>query len=97
MSRLLVSILLLAMVTSSCRITWTDEDKDAFYQACTTEAMNWAGTQARAKTYCDCVFAKMVKKYPHEDDALEHIDSLGHDPDLLKCKVEFSDSGKAGN
>ena len=83
-------ILFLAILSASCKNTWSDEDKDAFYQACTEEANTWAGSPAKAKTYCDCVFEKMTRKYPHEEDALEHIDSLGKDPELLKCKDEVS-------
>jgi hypothetical protein len=82
--------LLLLILLASCKSSWNDEDKDAFYQACTDEAIHWAGTQERAKTYCDCVFGKMIKKYPNEEDALEHIDSLGKDPDLIRCKEEMS-------
>jgi len=82
------ALLAVIILSTSCKNTWSDEDKDAFYQSCTQEAITWA-TPAIAKTYCDCVFEKMTKKYPHEEDALEHIDSLGKDTDLLKCKEEI--------
>jgi hypothetical protein len=88
MKKLLPLLLLPIICATSCKQTWSSETKDSFYQACTEEAVHWAGTQDRAKTYCDCVFAKMVAKYPHEEDALEHIDSLAKDPDLIKCKEE---------
>lgn len=77
---------LLIMLVCSCRETWTRADKGAFYEACTDEANKWAGSPEQAKTYCDCVFEKMSRKYPHEDDALAHIDSLAKDPDLISCK-----------
>ena len=65
---------------------WSREDKATFYQACTEEAKPWTGSAEKAKTYCDCVFANMEKKYPNEEDALEHIDSLAKDSALLNCK-----------
>jgi hypothetical protein len=80
-------LLALIAFSASCK-TWSDEDKDAFNQSCTQEAITWAGTPAIAKSYCDCIFEKMTKKYPDENDALEHMDSLGKDPDLIKCKEE---------
>jgi len=82
--------LLLIILSASCKNTWNQEDKDAFYQACTEEARTWAGSQEKAKAYCDCVFAKMEKKYPNEEDALEHIDILAKDTDLIKCKEEIT-------
>ncbi len=82
---IVVSVLLLLVVTS-CKNTWSREDKATFYQACTEEAKPWTGSAEKAKTYCDCVFANMEKKYPNEEDALEHIDSLAKDSALLNCK-----------
>lgn len=79
----------MVMLSVSCKNTWNEEDKSAFYEACTGEAIRWAGTQEVAKTYCDCVFGKMEKKYPNEEDALEHIDVLAKDTDLIKCKEEI--------
>ena len=84
------ALFLLAILSTSCREKWNEEDKQAFYQACTEEAKkSWAPTDQIAKTYCDCVFDKMYKKYPHEEDALEHIDILAKDTDLIKCKEEI--------
>lgn len=76
----------LAFVAVSCRNTWSQEDKDAFYQACTDDAKTWAGSAGNVKTYCDCVFAKMEKKFPNENDALDHIDELTKDTSLLNCR-----------
>jgi hypothetical protein len=76
------------VVFASCRENWSRQTKDSFYTACTEEAVKWAGSEQKAKEYCDCVFAKMYKKYPHEEDALQHIDSLAVDPDLIGCKDE---------
>lgn len=87
MKRTLV-ITLLVLSVCSCKNTWSSADKDAFYEACTDEAIRWAGTKEHAKTYCDCVFGKMEAKYPNEDEALEHIDVLAKDTDLVKCKEE---------
>ena len=94
MKKLLPLLLLLIILTTSCRETWSSETKDSFYQACTDEAGKWSGTPERAKTYCDCVLGKMMAKYPHEEDALEHIDSLAKDPGLINCKEEIMKTGK---
>lgn len=88
--RVLLIILLISL--TSCKNTWSDEDKDAFYQACTEEAKPWAAD--KAKPYCDCVFDKMTQKYPNENDALEHLDTLGKDPDLLHCRQEVLQAAK---
>lgn len=72
---------------SSCKDTWPQEDKDAFYQSCMDDANTWAGSKENAKTYCDCVMKKLLKKYPHENDALDHIDSIINDPDIQACKA----------
>ena len=82
-------LVLFIILSASCKNTWNQEDKDAFYQACTGEAATWAGSPEKAKAYCDCVFSKMEKKYPNEEDALEHIDILAKDTDLIKCKEEI--------
>lgn len=76
------------VLLSSCRENWSRQTKDSFYTACTEEAIKWAGSEQKAKDYCDCVFEKMYKKYPHEEDALMHIDSLAKDPELIGCKEE---------
>lgn len=84
------ALLLLMVAFSSCRETWTIGGKNSFYQACTeTARSDWAQSDSVAKTYCDCVFEKMKQKYPHEEDALEHIDVLAKDTDLVKCKQEI--------
>ena len=81
--------MLLTLTTVACKNNWNDEDQAAFYEACTDEAIKWAGTKEVAKTYCDCVFGKMQQKYPNEQDALEHIDILAKDTDLINCKQEI--------
>ena len=82
-------LLLLIVGISSCKEKWNEEDKRAFYSACTETAHNdWAPTDSIAKIYCDCIFDKMAKKYPEEEDMLEHIDKLAKDTDLIKCRQE---------
>lgn len=88
----LLIILLLAI--SSCKNTWTQEDKDAFYQVCTEDANKWTISPEQSKTYCDCVFGHVERKYPHVADALEHMDSLAKDPDLLRCQDDIMRSNK---
>ena len=73
----------------SCKNVWNEEDKAAFYQACTEEAIKWAGTQEVATTYCDCVFTKMNERYSGEAEVLEHIAELSKDTGLINCKAEI--------
>ncbi len=73
---------------NSCKNTWDQDDKDLFYQSCMEDATTWAGSKEKAKTYCDCIMEKMMKKFPNENDALEHMDSVINDPDLQSCKKE---------
>jgi hypothetical protein len=75
----------------ACRETWSMANTHSFYKACTEGAIKWTGTDENAKAYCDCVFEKMRKRYPHADDALEHLDSLAIDPELKKCKTEMEE------
>lgn len=84
-------IALIALVLfglSACKNTWDNDDKRLFYQSCMDEANSWAGSQEKAKTYCDCVIEKVMVKFPSETDALEHIDSVIKDPDISNCKAE---------
>jgi hypothetical protein len=81
-------LVLVVCFANSCKSTWSQEDKDAFYEACTEEAIKTGDTPEKAKAYCDCVFGKMEAKYPNEEDALGHIDVLAKDTDLIKCKEE---------
>lgn len=86
--RLLILVLTIFLF-ASCHGTWTDETKRGFYVGCTTEALKWAGTPDKAQEYCDCVFAKMITKYPIEKYALDHMDSVLNDPDIRACKEEM--------
>lgn len=80
----LFPILLLATFIS-CK-TWDDEGKSTFHKACEEEFKEWAGSDAKAKTYCDCLLEKVMVKYPDENDALEHINDLAKDSTLLSCR-----------
>jgi hypothetical protein len=81
-------MLLVSTFSFSCKNTWNEEDKDAFYQACTEEAIKWTGTEEIATTYCDCVFTKMNQRYPSEGEVLEHIAELAQDTGLINCKEQ---------
>jgi hypothetical protein len=73
---------------TACKGSWDTEDKEAFYGDCLEQANTWAGSEAKAKAYCDCVMDKMMQKFPSETDALEHIDSVINDPDIYSCKTD---------
>ena len=94
MRKLLPLLLLIAVFTTSCREKWNESTKNQFYEGCTEEANHWAATHEIAKTYCDCVLEKMMAKYPHQEDAFEHLDSLAKDPDLIRCKEEVLNKAK---
>lgn len=81
-----LSLFTLALALSSCHDYWPQEDKDAYYQTCHEDAMNWAGSEANAKTYCDCVLEKVTTRYKTVDDLLEHALEIPNDPDIQKCR-----------
>lgn len=82
----IVVLAALLLAQTACKNTWSGEDKDLFRQACMEDAEKWAGSVDKAKTYCDCVMDKVMLKFPHESDALEHMDSVINDPDVRGCK-----------
>lgn len=77
-----------ALCLQSCENTWDSETKEMFHQSCMEEATGWAGGEDKAKTYCDCVLEKTMKKYPDYKDALMHIDSVITDPNIQSCKTQ---------
>lgn len=83
----IIALLFLTAVFASCKNTWSEEDKKAFYDSCTEDAKSSGTSLEKIKPYCDCVFGKIIAKYPNENDALEHMDSLARDPELLSCKI----------
>jgi hypothetical protein len=84
----IVPLMLMVFFFAACKGSWDNEDKQAFYGDCLEQANTWAGSQDKAKSYCDCVVEKMMKKFPNETDALEHIDSVINDPDIYSCKTD---------
>jgi hypothetical protein len=79
-------ILALSLCISSCKDTWDEDDKKALKTSCLDDARTWAGTEEKADSYCNCVLEKILKKYPHENDALEHMDSIIKDSTVLSCR-----------
>jgi hypothetical protein len=84
MKKALPLLFIAALFTTSCKETWTQEDKNSFYTACMEDAQPNYGD--KAKPYCDCVIGKIMAKYPHVSDALEHINELAADPEVRSCK-----------
>ena len=74
------------LILSSCKDTWDEDDKKMLQKACLGEARSWAKSDEQANTYCNCVLEKIVAKYPHENDALDHLDSVVKDPGVLTCR-----------
>jgi hypothetical protein len=91
MKKLLPFMLLLLL--GACKNTWNEDDKAAWREACTENAMKWAGSDEKAKTYCDCVLQKMMLKYPNENDALEHMGELATDTSIQNCKPKDNGTG----
>ena len=79
--------LLVILLFSSCRNTWNEDDKEAFFQACMDDANTWIKDPTKAKTYCECVTIKVTEKYPNVNDAIEQIDFISKDPDIQNCKI----------
>ncbi len=79
-------IIAACLFAGSCKDTWDEDDKKIFHKACVDDARTWAGSEERVNTYCDCVLDKILKKYPHENDALEHMDSIIKDPGVRTCR-----------
>ena len=50
------------------------------------EAQQWTGNEKIATDYCNCVLEKIIKKYPHETDALEHLEQLSKDTTFRSCR-----------
>jgi hypothetical protein len=86
MKKALIAISMLLLV-ASCKATWDDEVKDAYIKTCMDDANTWTSPD-KAKTYCNCMLEKIMKKYPAYADMLEHADSVIHDPELRKCREE---------
>lgn len=87
MKKVLLFVLLCSLLTS-CKDMWDEQDKEAYKQALMESAMRWTTSDTVAKAYCNCVLEKTLKKYPFENDALEHLDELAKDTDLIKCREE---------
>ena len=78
----------LTLPCSSCFHVWDQEDKKLFRDICFQDARKWAGSDSKANAYCDCVMEKIVQKYPSETEALDHVDSIIKDPDLIECRTQ---------
>lgn len=85
MKKLLSSVCIIIFL-SACDGGWDGENRDMFRQSCMEEAKGWAGSEEKAKPYCDCVLEKIMKKYPRLNDALENLDSIAVDPTLKDCR-----------
>ena len=71
---------------TSCKNTWNENEQENWKSACMEDATKWAGSADRAKTYCDCVLPEIIKKYPIEKEALEHVSEFAADSLMKQCK-----------
>jgi hypothetical protein len=79
-------ILLSALLgASSCKNTWSQEDKDNYTTTC-MEGLNGQVNPDKAKGYCNCMLDKLVERYPNVNDMMEHMQDVVNDPELQKCK-----------
>ncbi|HEX6334666.1 MAG TPA: hypothetical protein VFZ78_10600 [Flavisolibacter sp.] len=63
----LILILPVIVLCWSCGRTWTQQDRDEFLQSCITNAIKDTGPE-KAKAYCQCMLAKIEKRYPNVKD-----------------------------
>jgi hypothetical protein len=89
MMRLFFLLITFLVFFSSCKDTWDEDDKVLFKKACLDDANKWAGSSEKATTYCNCVLDKILVKYPNENDALEHLDSIIKDPGMRSCREQI--------
>ena len=81
---------LFIILFASCRTAWNQDDAATLRKACLSDAKTWAASPEKAEAYCDCVIAKIKAKYPDDNDAMKHIDSLAYDKELQQCKDSLS-------
>jgi hypothetical protein len=84
MKRILLAIT--AVISLSSCGGWSSEDREMYTQSCMEDARSWAGSEDKAKTYCNCMLEKLTAKYPDVNDMLEHMDEVTRDTDLIRCK-----------
>ena len=81
-----VLLLLLIMISGSCRNAWNQTNEQIFYNACLDDAKTWAASTEQAATYCNCVIPKIKEKYSDENEAMKQISLLALDEDLKACR-----------
>jgi len=83
----LLPLLSIVLLFASCRTTWNQDEKDAFYEACMDDANTWSGDPAKSKQYCECVMIKVMDRYPDVNDALDNVEMISRDPEIQTCKI----------
>jgi hypothetical protein len=78
-----------ALAFSSCKNTWSQEDKDNYRHTCMESLGVPDDDTGKARAYCDCMLQKITEKYPNVNDMLEHMEDVINDPDLQACKKEL--------
>jgi len=86
MKRFIICLSLVSLLFTSCKNTWSRDDKETFYQTCKEGASQFTTDSNKIKAFCDCRIDVLMRKYPNENDFLEHMDSVMKDADLDKCK-----------
>ncbi len=82
-------MLLIVLLCPSCTDFWSGANKRRFREACKDVSLEWAGSGEKSEEYCECVLQKMMAKYPNEEDAFSHMDSLAKDTSLISCMSEI--------
>jgi len=80
---LFLFVIILAGFTS-CKNTWSQEDKDNYMHTC-MEGLTTIDS-GKATAYCNCMLDKLVTKYPNVNDMLEHMEDVINDKELQQCK-----------
>ena len=62
-----------------CKRKWTDKDKSEFVSGCLNKMIKEMG-ESKAKSYCNCLMDKIVKKYPNANDVkyIKYDSSVTH-------------------
>jgi hypothetical protein len=78
---IIVFVLGLTTLMSSCSSGWTEEERAAFTQSCESSAQ-MAGDSWPKET-CGCLTKKLETTYPNPNDMVNLLDSLQKNPILL--------------
>lgn len=75
----------LFLLLSSCS-GWSEDSKRDFITSCKETTLSEGKDEAQAKSICDCRLEKIMKKYPDVEAALEHMNEIATDKEIMACQ-----------